>query len=42
VIAFPKVSSGSDPLTGAPTPMPDAVLAESGIRALPQEDPSAA
>ena len=22
VIAFPKVSSGSDPLTGAPTPMP--------------------
>ena len=23
VIAFPKVSSGSDPLTGAPTPMPD-------------------
>ena len=22
VIAFPKVSSGSDPLSGAPTPMP--------------------
>jgi aspartyl-tRNA synthetase len=42
IVAFPKVSSGSDPLTGAPTPMPDAVLAESGIRALPQEDPSAA
>jgi aspartyl-tRNA synthetase len=39
IVAFPKVSSGSDPLTGAPTPMPDDVLAESGIRALPQEDP---
>jgi aspartyl-tRNA synthetase len=39
IVAFPKVSSGSDPLTGAPTPMPDEVLAESGIRALPQEDP---
>jgi aspartyl-tRNA synthetase len=39
IVAFPKVSSGSDPLTGAPTPMPEAVLAESGIRALPQEDP---
>jgi aspartyl-tRNA synthetase len=37
VIAFPKVSSGSDPLTGAPTPMPDAVLKELGIAALPQE-----
>jgi aspartyl-tRNA synthetase len=42
IVAFPKVSSGSDPLTGAPTPMPDAVLAESGIRALPQEDPTPA
>jgi aspartyl-tRNA synthetase len=38
IVAFPKVSSGSDPLTGAPTPMPEDVLAESGIRALPQED----
>ena len=37
VIAFPKVSSGSDPLTGAPTPMPDEVLRELGVRALPQE-----
>jgi aspartyl-tRNA synthetase len=36
VIAFPKVSSGSDPLTGAPTPMPEAVLSELGIKALPQ------
>ena len=42
VTAFPKVSSGSDPLTGAPTPMPAAVLAESGIAALPQEDSSPA
>jgi aspartyl-tRNA synthetase len=40
VVAFPKVSSGSDPLTGAPTPMPDAVLRESGITALPQEPSS--
>jgi aspartyl-tRNA synthetase len=36
VVAFPKVSSGSDPLTGAPTPMPAEVLAELGIAALPQ------
>ena len=26
VVAFPKVSSGADPLTGAPTPMPNEVL----------------
>jgi aspartyl-tRNA synthetase len=32
VIGYPKVSSGSDPLTGAPTPMPDEVLRELGIR----------
>jgi aspartyl-tRNA synthetase len=32
VIAFPKVASGADPLTGAPTPMPDAVLKELGIQ----------
>jgi aspartyl-tRNA synthetase len=38
VIAFPKVSSGSDPLTGAPTPMPDEVLAELGVRALPSNE----
>ena len=42
VIAFPKVSSGSDPLTGAPTPMPQAVLKELGVQALPQEDSSRA
>ena len=32
VIAFPKVSSGSDPLTGAPAHVPDAQLRERGIR----------
>ena len=32
VIPFPKVASGSDPLTGAPTPMPDSVLKELGIK----------
>jgi aspartyl-tRNA synthetase len=32
VTAFPKVSSGSDPLTGAPTPYPDSALQELGIR----------
>jgi aspartyl-tRNA synthetase len=35
VIAFPKVASGSDPLTGAPTPMPADVLAEQGVQTLP-------
>ncbi|NUR76557.1 MAG: aspartate--tRNA ligase [Thermoleophilia bacterium] len=37
VIAFPKVSSGSDPLTGAPTAMPDEVLRELGVEALQPE-----
>jgi aspartyl-tRNA synthetase len=32
VVAFPKVSSGSDPLTGAPSPVPSTQLAELGIR----------
>jgi aspartyl-tRNA synthetase len=32
VIAFPKTASGSDPLTGAPTPIPQEVLAELGIK----------
>jgi len=32
VIAFPKVSSGSDPLTGAPASVPEEQLAELGIR----------
>jgi aspartyl-tRNA synthetase len=38
VIAFPKVASGSDPLTGAPTPMPDSVLEELGIRSIAPPD----
>jgi aspartyl-tRNA synthetase len=32
VIAFPKVASGSDPLTGAPSAVPDGQLRELGIR----------
>ncbi|HEX7582045.1 MAG TPA: aspartate--tRNA ligase [Gaiellaceae bacterium] len=38
VIAFPKVASGSDPLTGAPTSMPDTVLRELGIRSIAGPD----
>jgi aspartyl-tRNA synthetase len=34
LIGYPKISSGSDPLTGAPTPMPPATLAELGLRPL--------
>jgi len=32
VIAFPKSTSGADPLTGAPAPVDDAQLAELGLR----------
>ncbi len=39
VIAFPKVSSGSDPLTGAPSPVPADQLEELGIR-LVEEPPA--
>jgi aspartyl-tRNA synthetase len=35
VIAFPKTQSGADPLTGAPTPIPEKQLAELGLRLLP-------
>jgi aspartyl-tRNA synthetase len=38
VIAFPKVASGGDPLTGGPTPMPDTVLRELGIRSIVDPD----
>jgi aspartyl-tRNA synthetase len=34
VVAYPKTASGSDPLTGAPTPLPQELLAELGIKAL--------
>jgi aspartyl-tRNA synthetase len=42
VIAFPKVSSGADPLTGAPTPMPNEVLKELGIQVLAPKNSSSA
>jgi aspartyl-tRNA synthetase len=35
VIAFPKTQSGADPLTGAPTPIDPAHLAELGLGTLP-------
>ena len=35
VIAFPKASSGSDPLMGSPSPVPAAQLAELGLRLVP-------
>ena len=35
VIAFPKTQSGSDPMTGAPTPVDAAQLATLGLRLLP-------
>ncbi len=35
VIAFPKTASGSDPLTGAPSEIPDEQLQELGIGILP-------
>jgi aspartyl-tRNA synthetase len=38
VIAFPKTQSGQDPLTGAPAPVPDAQLAELGVRLAPPRE----
>jgi len=35
VIAFPKTQSGTDPMTGSPTPVDDGQLATLGLRALP-------
>ena len=35
VIAFPKASSGADPMTGAPKPVEARVLADVGLRTLP-------
>ena len=41
VIAYPKTQSGADLLTGAPTPLPPAALAELGIRVVvPPPSPS--
>ncbi len=37
VVAFPKTASGSEPLTGAPTPIAPEVLAELGIQVLPRD-----
>ncbi len=37
VIAFPKVASGGDPLTGAPTQIPASQRKEAGIDAKPEE-----
>jgi aspartyl-tRNA synthetase len=34
VIAFPKTTSGTDPLTGAPAPVDDAQLRELGVRSI--------
>jgi aspartyl-tRNA synthetase len=38
-MAFPKASSGGDPLTGAPTPITAAQRAEAGIDAVPDAAP---
>ena len=38
VIAFPKAASGSEPMTGAPTSVPDEQLRELGIRAVVTTD----
>jgi aspartyl-tRNA synthetase len=41
VITFPKTQTGADPLTGAPTPVPDAQLAEVRLRPLRGREPPA-
>ena len=41
VIAYPKTQSGADPLTGAPSPLPAASLAELGIRVVDPAPPGA-
>ncbi len=35
VVAFPKTSAGTDPMMGAPSPVPPAQLAELGLQVLP-------
>jgi aspartyl-tRNA synthetase len=39
VTAFPKTQSGADPLTGAPTPLDPAQLAELGLQARERRRP---
>jgi aspartyl-tRNA synthetase len=38
VIAFPKTQSGTDPMTGSPTPVDPKQLAELGLRVLPRAE----
>jgi aspartyl-tRNA synthetase len=38
VIPFPKTQTGTDPMTGAPTPVDDAQLAELGLRLRPTKE----
>jgi aspartyl-tRNA synthetase len=38
VIAFPKAASGSEPMTGAPTPVPEEQLADLGVRVIVPTD----
>jgi aspartyl-tRNA synthetase len=38
VVAFPKTASGSEPMTGAPTPIAQEILAELGIQVLPKTE----
>jgi aspartyl-tRNA synthetase len=37
-VAFPKNQAGVDPMTGAPTPVGQEVLAELGIQVVPHKD----
>jgi len=37
-VAFPKNQAGVDPMTGAPTPLPQEILAELGIEVLPEPE----
>jgi aspartyl-tRNA synthetase len=37
-LAFPKNQAGVDPMTGAPTPIPQELLAELGIQVLPKNE----
>src|SRR4029077_5532365 len=37
-VAFPKNQAGVDPMTGAPTPIPQEMLAELGIQVLPKTE----